>query len=322
MSDNEHEYEEEEHPEDVAISLNDDDDDDEEHNVPLTHEETINDFLLKPVPRGSILKCHISIKKSGYFGFGALYPKYSMYYERVIDVDGPADTSGNAEKGTFILGARKLVKMLSTKYLVTTNEAALGKLSEGDANCMAVVSGNFSSAKFILKGGNDSMRHSSLQDATALVFFPDWNVPRKIAVLLPQTEEGEPIRGLLDSVVQTATVDSVTDMVYANTTLLMPKWPTWNTEDRRFTQDYFGRCTAASTRNFQLAEVTASNPCDPRPTMGEPCSVPAPRREELALLSGSLDEEEELFSLDVQYPLSPVQAFAVFLASSAYKLGA
>lgn len=291
--------------------------------TPLTHEETINDFLLKPVPRGTILKCHISISKAtGYFGMGAMYPRYSMYYEKAIDVDGPPDSSGNQEKGTFILGAKKLMKMLSTKYLMTTNEAAMSRLSEGDANCMAVVTGGFSSSKFTLKGGNDSMRHSSLQDAIALVFFPDWNIPRKLVVLLPKTEEGEPIRGLLDSVVQTATVESVTDMVYASTTLLMPKWPTWNAEDKRFTQDYFGRCTAASTRNFQLAEVTASNPCDPRPTLSEPCVVPAPRREELALLTGALNSEEEKFSLDVQYPLSPVQAFAIFLASSAYKLGA
>lgn len=299
---------------DVSINV----DDRSPNPSPRNVRENANDFLIKPVPRGTILKCHVKLTKSGMFG---VVHKWEMFFEKSINLDAPVDTDGNAQKGSFILGARKLLKMFKTKYIVSSRQAAVSTIKEGADFCLGVLTGNFSGQKFMLKGGNDSATTSHLRDTTAMFFFKDFQPPRTFTVMLPRVEDGDDrVRGMEDAVVATANADSAAAMVYSEVTVCMPKWPRWDEDDRRFTQNYFGRCSHASSRNFQLAEVTKENPCEERPNMYQASQLPPVRREELALLSGALAEDEDTFSLDVHHPFSPVQAFAAFLASATYKI--
>jgi tubby-related protein 1 len=75
--------------------------------------------------------------------------------------------------------------------------------------------------------------------------------------------------------------------------------PSWNEEVRAFVLNFNGRVTMASIKNFQMVEE--SNP------------------DEILLQFGRTGKDT--FSLDVQWPLSPFQAFSLALSSFDSKLG-
>jgi tubby-related protein 1 len=77
------------------------------------------------------------------------------------------------------------------------------------------------------------------------------------------------------------------------------KPPTWNETVKNYVFNFNGRKTLASVKNFQLIDES-----DP---------------EKIFLQFGRIGKEE--FALDLQWPLSPFQAFAFALSSFDSKLG-
>lgn len=76
--------------------------------------------------------------------------------------------------------------------------------------------------------------------------------------------------------------------------------PTWSQRIKSLTLDFYGRCTKASAKNFQLQLAGTQ-------------SVPRHRKQESEMLFGKIDEDE--FVLDYRHPLGMAQAFAVALST-------
>lgn len=79
---------------------------------------------------------------------------------------------------------------------------------------------------------------------------------------------------------------------------MVNKPPKWNETVGAYVLNFNGRVTMASVKNFQLV-----SPDD---------------QERVVLQFGRVDKD--LFSMDFQYPLSPLQAFSICLSSFDQKL--
>jgi len=79
---------------------------------------------------------------------------------------------------------------------------------------------------------------------------------------------------------------------------MVNKPPKWNNEVGAYVLNFGGRVTMASVKNFQLV---------------------SPDDIETVLLQFGRNDKER-FSMDYQWPLCPLQAFAVALSSFDYKL--
>jgi Tub family len=80
--------------------------------------------------------------------------------------------------------------------------------------------------------------------------------------------------------------------------LLTNKQPKWNDQVGAYVLNFNGRVTMASVKNFQLATTEDEDT--------------------VVLQFGRIDKEK--FTMDIQWPLSPLQAFAITLSSFDYKL--
>jgi tubby-related protein 1 len=111
--------------------------------------------------------------------------------------------------------------------------------------------------------------------------------------------------------------------------VLRNKQPKWNEQMQAFCLNFQGRVTEASVKNFQLVSQRYS----PAPALTPPPSPaacrPSPSR---GVLQVSDDDQDHVvlqfgkqarhrFSMDVQWPMSPLQAFGICLTSLDGKLG-
>jgi len=78
---------------------------------------------------------------------------------------------------------------------------------------------------------------------------------------------------------------------------LTTRKPKWNAKRKTLSLDFFGRCTMATAKNFQLEMVD--------------------KPEKVKLLFGKVGESQ--FVLDFHRPLNPVQAFAAAISTTAWK---
>jgi len=90
-----------------------------------------------------------------------------------------------------------------------------------------------------------------------------------------------------------------------NKVRLESRKPTWSSRIKNLTLDFYGRCTRASPKNFQLqVEGTQQN------FKGK--KLPEPE-----MLFGKIDDDA--FVLDYKHPLGMAQAFAIALTTKDWK---
>ena len=83
---------------------------------------------------------------------------------------------------------------------------------------------------------------------------------------------------------------------YNNLTYLVNKAPRWNEDIGAYVLNFHGRVTEASVKNFQLIEQTL------------PDRV-------IMQFGKCKDEHSQMFTMDLRWPMSPLQAFAIALSS-------
>mmetsp|Transcript_6845 Transcript_6845/g.7863 ORF Transcript_6845/g.7863 Transcript_6845/m.7863 type:complete len:544 (-) Transcript_6845:247-1878(-) len=95
------------------------------------------------------------------------------------------------------------------------------------------------------------------------------------------------------------------------------KEPYWLESIQAYSLDFRGRVTLPSNKNFQLIIENA-----PEPTTGHNKLPIDPSGEEISLQFGKVGEERgcEIFTMDIRWPLSPLQAFAICLSACDRKL--
>lgn len=158
--------------------------------------------------------------------------------------------------------------------------------------------------------------------------------PRKMRVAIPRPEVGAILQPAAEADWMTERMQDTARA--ANLLLLTNREPKWSDAMGAYVLNFNGRVTSPSVKNFQLVELPPVRVVDASAkTVGAGASsIPdtdvaantateaatdAAATERVALLFGRVDKNR--FTLDLQWPLSPLQAFAIALTSLDYKLG-
>ncbi|KAJ9060302.1 hypothetical protein DSO57_1032202 [Entomophthora muscae] len=244
---------------------------------------SLNKEAMSPAPQGEKILCRIVRRKEP-----GMQTRYDLYRE-----DGQFGT-------TFMLSAYRKRRGKGSYYVITTSqnpsptETILGK-----------VKSNFIGTQFTIYDNGASQEKNAdkeLRQELGSVFY-DPNIlgfkgPRKMTVLLMgMTKEGKrpEFRPSCDS-------ETLVEKYHAQNDnrllVLRNKAPQWNEETQSYVLNFSGRVTLASVKNFQI--------------------VHSSDLDYIVLQFGRI--AESTFTLDYQYPLCPLQAFAIALSSFDAKL--
>ncbi len=144
------------------------------------------------------------------------------------------------------------------------------------------------------EGGDNNKPRTELAACTYAPNVIGSRGPRKMQVAVPQLDENysssmskTPIGENLDL------LNLLKEKDFKNVSYMINKPPRWNSNVSAYVLNFQGRVTMASVKNFQLV-----NPDD---------------QDSILLQFGRT--AKDYFTMDLQWPLSPLQAFAITLSS-------
>ena len=259
--------------------------------------QALLDFVSSPAPElaGKIF-CEIKRDKKG-LGKGS-YPVYYLRLERP-NVKDPSKTDK-----VFLLAGRKRKKSKSSNYLISVDSMDLKRDSD---SFVAKLRSNFVGTSFTIFDNGESMKSKppdgkayrkelgAVQYETNILGYKG---PRKMTVIIPAMDqdhepmEFRPLRES-DQLLERAKHSRMDDLIE-----MTNKSPTWSEDSMSYVLNFGGRVTMASVKNFQI--VHAKDP------------------DYVVLQFGRVAEHH--FTMDYQYPMSAIQAFAICLSSLDGKL--
>ncbi|TRY68182.1 hypothetical protein DNTS_016564 [Danionella cerebrum] len=255
--------------------------------------ENLEEFVLRPAPQGITLKCRISRDKKGMDR--GLYPTYFMHLEKE---DG---------KRVFLLAGRKRKKSKTSNYLISVDATDLSR--EGES-FMGKLRSNLMGTRFTVydNGSNPSKSPGALleesntrQELAAICYETNvlgFKGPRKMTVIIPgmnMSFERVPVRPACE---QESLLSKWQNHSLENLIELHNKAPVWNDDTQSYVLNFHGRVTQASVKNFQIVHDN-----DP---------------DYIVMQFGRV--AEDIFTLDYNYPMCALQAFAIGLSSFDSKL--
>ncbi|XP_039625447.1 tubby-related protein 3 isoform X1 [Polypterus senegalus] len=259
---------------------------------PTIDVENLEEFALRPAPRGITVKCRITRDKKGMDR--GLYPTYFMHLERD---DG---------RKVFLLAGRKRKKSKTSNYLISIDPTDLSR--EGDS-FVGKLRSNLMGTKFTVydNGSNPNKPQTLLEESNtrqelAAICY-ETNVlgfkgPRKMTVVIPGmsiNHERVPFRPRND---HESLLTKWQNRSLENLIELHNKAPVWNDDTQSYVLNFHGRVTQASVKNFQIVHEN-----DP---------------DYIVMQFGRV--AEDVFTLDYNYPMCALQAFAIGLSSFDSKL--
>uniref|UniRef100_A0A4W5KSD5 Tubby-like protein n=1 Tax=Hucho hucho TaxID=62062 RepID=A0A4W5KSD5_9TELE len=259
----------------------------------LIEVDNLEEFVVRPALRGITVKCRISRDKKGMDR--GLYPTYFMHMERE---DG---------RKLFLLAGRKRKKSKTSNYLISVDATDLSR--EGES-FMGKLRSNLMGTKFTVydQGTNPCKNPGALleesntrQELAAICYETNvlgFKGPRKMTVIIPGMNmnfERVPVRpnSEQDSLLSKWQNHSVENLIE-----LHNKAPVWNDDTQSYVLNFHGRVTQASVKNFQIVHDN-----DP---------------DYIVMQFGRV--AEDMFTLDYNYPMCALQAFAIGLSSFDSKL--
>ncbi|XP_026859862.2 tubby-related protein 3 isoform X2 [Electrophorus electricus] len=261
--------------------------------APSIEVDNLEEFVLRPAPRGITVKCRITRDKKGMDR--GLYPTYFMHLERE---DG---------KKLFLLAGRKRKKSKTSNYLISVDATDLSR--EGES-FVGKLRSNLMGTKFTVydNGTNPSKNPGALleesntrQELAAICYETNvlgFKGPRKMTVIIPGMNmnfERVPVRPTND---QESLLSKWQTRAMENLIELHNKAPVWNDDTQSYVLNFHGRVTQASVKNFQIVHDN-----DP---------------DYIVMQFGRV--AEDVFTLDYNYPMCALQAFAIGLSSFDSKL--
>ncbi|TDG96626.1 hypothetical protein EPR50_G00230620 [Perca flavescens] len=253
----------------------------------------LEEFVLRPAPRGVTVKCRITRDKKGMDR--GLYPTYFMHMERE---DG---------KRVFMLAGRKRKKSKTSNYLISVDATDLSR--EGES-FIGKLRSNLMGTKFTVydngtnpcKNPGTLLEESNTRQEVAAICY-ETNVlgfkgPRKMTVIIPGMNmnfERVPVRPQNE---QESLLSRWQNHSLDNLIELHNKAPVWNDDTQSYVLNFHGRVTQASVKNFQIVHDN-----DP---------------DYIVMQFGRV--AEDIFTLDYNYPMCALQAFAIGLSSFDSKL--
>ncbi|XP_038636544.1 tubby-related protein 3-like isoform X9 [Scyliorhinus canicula] len=254
--------------------------------------DSLEEFALRPAPRGITVKCRITRDKKGMDR--GLFPTYFMHLERD---DG---------KKLFLLAGRKRKKSKTSNYLISVDATDLSR--EADSY-VGKLRSNLMGTKFTIydNGVNPAKAIGLLDEANtrqelAAICY-ETNVlgfkgPRKMTVVIPgmsMSHERVPIRPRNE---HESLLLMWQNRNMENLIELHNKVPVWNDDTQSYVLNFHGRVTQASVKNFQIVHDN-----DP---------------DYIVMQFGRV--AEDVFTMDYNYPMCALQAFAIGLSSFDSKL--
>ncbi|XP_077157732.1 tubby-related protein 3 isoform X2 [Paroedura picta] len=254
--------------------------------------ENLEEFVLRPAARSMTTKCRITRDKKGIDR--GLFPTYYMHLER------------DDNRKVFLLAGRKRKKSKTSNYIVSVDPTDLSR--EGES-FVGKLRSNLMGTKFtVYDHGINPVKAQGLvekahtrQELAAVCYETNvlgFKGPRKMSVILPGmnlNHQRIPVRprNELESLLskwQNKNLDNLIE--------LHNKAPVWNDDTQSYVLNFHGRVTQASVKNFQIVHEN-----DP---------------DYIVMQFGRV--AEDVFTLDFNYPLCALQAFAIGLSSFDSKL--
>ncbi|XP_059383264.1 tubby-related protein 1 isoform X1 [Carassius carassius] len=250
--------------------------------------DDLEEFVLQPAPQGTTIKCKVTRDKRGMDrGF---YPTYYLHLDN--------------DKKVFLLAGRKRKKSATSNYLISIDAT---DLSRGGENFIGKLRSNLMGTKFtVFDNGLNPDRalrdmSNARQELAAIIYETNvlgFKGPRKMTVIIPGMDDDNervPIRPRTDN-------DNIL-MRYQNRQMdnlieLHNKTPVWNDDTASYVLNFSGRVTQASVKNFQIVHSKDNS--------------------YIVMQFGRV--ADDMFTLDYNYPMCAVQAFAIALSSFDGKL--
>ncbi|KAJ4927197.1 hypothetical protein JOQ06_014932 [Pogonophryne albipinna] len=245
--------------------------------------DNLEKFVIEPAPQGVTVKCRVTRDQRGMDkGF---YPLYYFHLDN--------------EKKTFLLAGRKRKKCATSNYLISIDST---DLSRGGENFVGKLRSNLMGTKFtVFDNALNPDRalpdmSNARQEMAGIVY--ETNVlgmkgPRRMTVIIPGMDKNNdrvPLRprSELDSLLirhQNRRMDNLIE--------LQNKTPVWNEDSSSHVLNFNGRVTQASIKNFQIVHSK---------DLGY-----------IVMQFGRI--ADDIFTLDYNYPMCALQAFAIALSS-------
>ncbi|XP_075402239.1 tubby protein homolog isoform X2 [Tenrec ecaudatus] len=255
--------------------------------------QDLEEFALRPAPQGITIKCRITRDKKGMDR--GMYPTYFLHLDRE---DG---------KKVFLLAGRKRKKSKTSNYLISVDPT---DLSRGGDSYIGKLRSNLMGTKFTVydngvnpqKTSSSPVESGALRQELAAVCY-ETNVlgfkgPRKMSVIVPgmnMVHERVSIRPRNEHETLLARWQNKNTETVIE---LQNKTPVWNDDTQSYVLNFHGRVTQASVKNFQI--IHGNDP------------------DYIVMQFGRV--AEDVFTMDYNYPLCALQAFAIALSSFDSKL--
>ncbi|XP_066488435.1 tubby-related protein 3 isoform X2 [Tiliqua scincoides] len=258
----------------------------------LGEAENLEEFALRPAPRGVTVKCRITRDKKGVDR--GLFPTYYMHLER------------DDSRKVFLLAGRKRKKSKTSNYLISIDPTDLSR--EGES-FIGKLRSNLMGTKFtVYDHGVSPIKAQGLvekahtrQELAAICYETNvlgFKGPRKMSVIIPGmnlNHQRIPIRPQNE---HESLLSKWQNKNLENLIELHNKAPVWNDDTQSYVLNFHGRVTQASVKNFQIVHENDSD--------------------YIVMQFGRV--AEDVFTLDFNYPLCALQAFAIGLSSFDSKL--
>ncbi|XP_042329374.1 tubby-related protein 2 isoform X2 [Sceloporus undulatus] len=264
-----------------------------ESSTPLSVKvDDVEEFILKPAPQGHIIQCRITRDRKGMDK--GIFPFYYLHLEME-----------NGKK-RFLMSGRKRKKSKTSNYLISLDPIDLSR--DGD-NFIGKIRSNVLGTKFTVfdNGINPDKKPfvpetaQLRQELVAICYETNvlgFRGPRKMTVIIPgMNSDNERICIRPKNEHETLLI-RFRNRNMQNLIKLQNKMPAWNEETQSYVLNFHGRVTQASVKNFQIISEDNSD--------------------YIVLQFGRV--APDVFTMDYQYPLCALQAFAICLSSFDGKL--
>mmetsp|Transcript_12908 Transcript_12908/g.19341 ORF Transcript_12908/g.19341 Transcript_12908/m.19341 type:complete len:405 (-) Transcript_12908:111-1325(-) len=249
----------------------------------LTSKEDRRKFLTSTIQENSKIMCNIKRISKKFSN-----PIYECYM---------FDEATNSQ--VFLMASRKRPKNKTSNYLISMDRKDV--LEKESPNTLGKLRSNFTGTGFIVFDDGVNPKDATKKQGTvrhelaSIKYEPNLlfnRGPRVMGVVVPAVKKGEHYRfpGDEKDVLRSTYSSNKNDgrIVY-----LRNKKPQWNAGMRAYCLNFHGRVTKASVKNFQLSTEEDDDT--------------------VVLQFGKCDNDS--FTMDATFPLSPLQAFGICLSS-------
>ena len=261
--------------------------------------EDIHEFIKNPVPKNKIIQTYIIRNKSGISN--RLYPSYCVYLK---------DTKN------FLMFAKKRQKNRTSNYIITSDAKHTNKTHE---SYLGKVRANFVGTEFIIYDNGRSPKevenNNKIRSELCSILY-ETNIlgtkgPRKMTILLPKLSTISTDKWRQTDIKSSSSMlmSTYKQNLTKSLTILQNKSPKWNEHIGAYVLNFNGRVTMASVKNFQLVNITKNNDNNNNNNNDD---------DDVILQFGRVGKDR--FTMDIKYPLTPLQAFGICLTSFDNKL--